>query len=115
MNIRELDKLNIIPIISMTRSRDKTTGTASFIFQDKNIYNKIFENHLLIGGFIFEVEHILFFSESVELLFENGKPIALIIIFIIKNAEEWQNFEKTIIIYAKTHQLVFNKKKIYEI
>jgi len=90
MDISELDHLDITPRVYITRSLDKSTGTASFVFQDPAVYDKLIQHQLYLQKFCFQSpsEPAPFFSHSVELFFQQGKPEALIIIFILKNREE---------------------------
>lgn len=115
MNISELDHLDITPRVCITRSIDKSTGTASFIFQDPEVYDKLVQHQLYLQKFCFQSEQTSFFSHSVELFFQQGKPEALIIIFILKNREEWYHFSQAMNRYADDHQLVFNQKNFYDL
>ena len=99
----------VLPDVRLTRSRDGSTGTASFRFQNPNILDKnTSKEGEITGMYLIDQEGILE-TRDVNARFINGKPEAIESIYIMKNTEAWNRFMRFMERYGETNDLVFTK------
>lgn len=108
-NIQFIKGINevTIPMVNITRSRDGSTGTATFIFENPDIFYKILgtENEIT-GMFLIDNEGTLT-TRDITAKFIQGKPKLIQATYIIKNAEAWDRFMRFMERYAAENQLTF--------
>lgn len=96
-----------IPVVNITRSRDGSTGTATFIFQNPNIfYNVLGTEKEITGMFLIDNEGTLS-TRDITAKFIQGKPKMIQATYIIKNAESWDRFMRFMERYATENKLTF--------
>jgi photosystem II protein len=100
--IKGIDE-KVLPDIRLTRSRDGSTGTATFRFKNANILDK----SLALSGEITGMYMID--QEDVSARFVNGKPQAVESIYIMKSPEAWDRFMRFMKRYGESNGLVFTK------
>ena len=106
--IKGLDE-KILPDVRLTRSRDGSTGTATFRFKNPNILNRYTARKGEITGmYLIDIEGILE-TRDVYTYFINGKPIIIESIYIMKNLESWNRFMRFMKRYGDTNGLIFTK------
>jgi len=106
--IKGIDE-KVLPEIRLTRSRDGSTGTATFRFKNANILDKSLAlNGEITGMYMIDKEGILE-TRDVSANFINGKPKAVESIYIIKSSNAWDRFMRFMKRYGKTNGLVFTK------
>ena len=106
--IKGLDE-KVLPDVRITRSRDGSTGTATFKFKNPNILNKkIAKEGQITGMYLIDKEGTLA-TKEVNAKFINGKPRAVESVFIMKSPEAWDRFIRFMERYGKAHGLVFTK------
>lgn len=106
--IKGLDE-KVLPDIRLTRSRDGSTGTATFRFKNPNILNKnTIDKGEITGMYLIDDEGILE-TRDVNTKFISGKPEAIESIYIMKNPQSWDRFIRFMERYAETKGLVFTK------
>ena len=106
--IRGLDE-TILPDVRLTRSRDGSTGTATFRFKNPNILDKnSAKEGEITGMYLIDVEGTLE-TRDVNARFINGKPKAIESIYIMKSTEDWDRFMRFMEKYGKSNGLVFTK------
>ena len=106
--IKGIDE-KVLPEIRLTRSRDGSTGTATFRFKNANILDKSLAlNGEITGMYMIDKEGILE-TRDVSANFINGKPRAVESIYIIKSSDAWDRFMRFMKRYGKTNGLVFTK------
>lgn len=106
--IKGLDE-KVLPDVRLTRSRDGSTGTATFRFKNPNILNKnTLKEGEITGMYLIDKEGILE-TRDVKARFVNGKPEAIESIFIMKSPKTWNRFMRFMERYGKTNGLVFTK------
>ena len=89
--IQGLDE-KVLPNVRLTRSRDGSTGTATFRFKNPNILDKnTAKKGEITGMYLIDKEGILE-TRDVNIRFINGKPEAIESIYIMKNPEAWERF-----------------------
>jgi photosystem II protein len=99
----------VLPDIRLTRSRDGSTGTATFRFKNANILDKSLAlNGEITGMYMIDKEGVLE-TRDVSASFINGKPQAVESIYIMKTSEDWNRFMRFMDRYGETHSLVFTK------
>ena len=106
--IRGLDE-KIVPDVRLTRSRDGSTGTATFRFKNPNILDKsTAKQGEITGMYLIDTEGILE-TRDVNARFDNGKPEVIESIYIMKTPEEWDRFMRFMERYSASNGLVFTK------
>jgi photosystem II protein len=128
-----------LPIIRLTKSRNKSTGTATFVFVQPFIFHYLkplimktssfYEVVPLIGASFplkekekFELSSLNFFDEmyliwenkkistnDIQIIFEKGKPFLIKSIFLFKDSKDWFHFLKFMNYYSKERGLSFTK------
>ena len=106
--IKGIDE-KVLPDIRLTRSRDGSTGTATFRFKNANILDKSLAlNGEITGMYMIDKEGVLE-TRDVSAHFINGKPRAVESIYIIKSSDAWYRFMRFMERYGKSNGLVFTK------
>jgi photosystem II protein len=99
----------VSPDVRLTRSRDGSTGTATFCFKNPNILDKsTAKEGEITGMYLIDNEGILE-TRDVNARFVNGKPEAIESIYIMKNPEAWDRFMRFMERYGQVNGLVFTK------
>ena len=99
----------VIPDVKLTRSRDGSTGTATFRFDNPDILKSGMEDKGDITGMYLKDEEGEIVTKDVNAKFVNGKPEAIESIYVIKNPREWDRFMRFMERYANKNQLSFTK------
>nr|QWK41903.1 photosystem II protein W [Protohalopteris sp.] len=107
--IKGIDEITI-PIVNITRSRDGSTGTATFIFEYPSIFYKMVSNvsdeKEITGMFLIDQEGTLS-TRDINAKFIQGKPKTIQATYIIKSSESWDRFMRFMERYAEENQLTF--------
>lgn len=106
--IKNLDE-KVIPDIRLTRSRDGSTGTATFRFKNPNILDKSTAKKGEITGMYLVDEEGVLETRDVNARFVNGKPEAIESIYIMKSPEAWDRFMRFMERYSKFNGLTFTR------
>ena len=101
---------NNSPVIKLTKSRNGTTGTATFVFINPKVFEIINIEMLIIKNLTLTWEQKKLVTNDLEVIFKNGKPFLIKAIFIFKNSQEWFDFLNLINFYSKEIGLSFSKK-----
>jgi photosystem II protein len=98
-----------LPIIRLTKSRNKMTGTATFIFIRPIIfqYFKKILNPLTKITLIWKQKKIV--TNDLKIIFYKGKPFLIKCIFLFKNSKEWFQFLNFMHHYSKKTGLSFTE------
>jgi photosystem II 13kDa protein len=104
----------VIPNIKLTRSRDGSTGTATFRFNEPKILDVSMEDKGDITGMYLLDEEGELVTREVNAKFINGKPKAIESVYIIKSPESWDRFMRFMEKYADENNLSFTKTKTNE-
>ena len=98
-----------LPDIRLTRSRDGSTGTATFRFKNSNILDKSLGlNGEITGMYMIDEEGVLE-TRDISINFVNGKPRVVKSIYIMKNFQDWGRFMRFMERYGESNGLVFTK------
>lgn len=110
-NIQFIKGLNetVLPDVYLTRSRDGSTGTATFHFKNPNILDQsTIKKGEITGMYLIDEEGILE-TPNVNVCFIHGKPEIIKSIYIMKNPESWNRFIRFMKRYVDKNCLVFTK------
>nr|YP_009399810.1 photosystem II protein W [Digenea simplex]ARW69629.1 photosystem II protein W [Digenea simplex] len=99
----------VIPSIKLTRSRDGSTGTATFRFNNPDIIKPEMQEKGDITGMYLKDEEGELITTDVNAKFINGKPQGIECIYIIRNPSEWDRFMRFMERYANNNNLSFTK------
>ena len=99
----------VVPDVKLTRSRDGSTGTATFRFNKPEILKSGMEEKGDITGMYLKDEEGEMITKDVNAKFINGKPEAIEAIYIIKSPSDWDRFMRFMERYANDNQLSFTK------
>ena len=99
-----------VPDVSLTRSRDGSTGTATFRFQNPDVlsFNDVWENGLITGLWMKDDEGLLM-TRDLDVAFERGSPTAMTAILVLKSTAEWDRFMRFMQRYAESNSLEFER------
>jgi photosystem II protein len=96
-----------IPDVRLTRSRDGSSGTATFYFEETKVLDND-STQEITGMYLIDEEGELV-SRDVKCKFVNGEPKAIEAIYVIKSGSEWDRFMRFMERYAEDHGLAFTK------
>ena len=106
---KESEPETVVPDVSLTRSRDGSTGTATFRFLDPSITRSIHDvwNNGLITGLWLRDEEGFLVTTDLEANFERGRPRGVTAILVLKSSSEWDRFMRFMKRYAEANSLQF--------
>jgi len=99
----------VLPEVKLTRSRDGSTGTATFKFKNPNILDKSTAKEGEITGMYLVDEEGTLETKDVNAKFINGKPQSIESVYIMKSPENWDRFMRFMERYGKSNGLSFTK------
>ena len=106
--IKGLDE-KVLPDVRLTRSRDGSTGTATFRFKNPNILDKTTAKEGEITGMYLIDEEGEIVTRDVNARFVNGKPQGIEAIYIMPEKKNWDRFMRFMERYAEENGLDFVK------
>lgn len=98
-----------IPDVKLTRSRDGSTGTATFRFNNPDILMPDTQNKGDITGMYLKDEEGELVTRDVNAKFINGRPKAIESIYVIKSPKDWDRFMRFMERYSYVNNLTFTK------
>jgi len=101
----------VVAAVKLTRSRDGSTGTATFQFQQPTIFDKNMSQAGDITGMFMLDEEGTLVTRDVNACYVNGKPKAIEAVYIMKNREAWDRFMRFMERYSYSNNLTFKKSK----
>lgn len=96
-----------IPDVRLTRSRDGSSGTATFRFESPKALSA--ESSQEITGMYLIDEEGIISTQDVKGKFVNGQPTALEAVYYMQSEEEWDRFMRFMERYAEQNGLEFSK------
>jgi photosystem II protein len=104
-----------LPFINVTKSRNRQTGTATFIFIQPSILKVLNYQKNTIRGMYLLWGKKKTTSTDIEIIFQNGEPFIIKAVFLFKDAKDWFNFLTFMSHYSKETGLSFIlKNKFFE-
>ena len=99
----------VVPDVRLTRSRDGSSGTATFYFENPKALDGS-STEEITGMYLLDEEGEIA-TREVKGKFVNGQPTALEAILLIKSEGEWDRFMRFMERYAEDHGLGFSKSE----
>ncbi|KAL0056076.1 hypothetical protein WJX82_007534 [Trebouxia sp. C0006] len=99
-----------VPDVKLTRSKDGSSGTATFVFSTPSVFESSEELGDITGLFMIDDEGE-FSTVDVQAKFVNGKPDRIEAKYIMRSAFEWDRFMRYMERYAEQQGLGFQKSK----
>jgi len=97
----------VIPKVSLTRSRDGNSGTATFYFENPEALANASTGDVT-GMYLVDEEGELT-SRDVNGKFVNGEPAGIEAVYVMKSEAEWDRFMRFMNRYAEQNGLGFTK------
>ena len=98
----------VVPDVKLTRSRDGSRGTATFIFDKPDAF--MGDSIDAITGMFMIDEEGEISSRDVKGKFINGQPAALEVLYIMQSPAEWDRFMRFMERYAESNGMGLTKK-----
>jgi|Transcript_23216 photosystem II protein len=99
----------VIPAIRLTRARDGSSGTATFKFDNPNVFDASTAAEGDITGMFLVDDEGEMGTTDVNARFANGKPQSIESVYVMKSPEEWDRFMRFMESYSDANGLAFNK------
>ncbi len=99
----------VVPQVKLTRSKDGSTGTASFVFENPKALSG--DNIDGITGLYMVDEEGELVTKDVNARFVNGQPFALEAMYIIRSSGEWDRFIRFMERYSDANGMGLTKKE----
>ena len=106
--VRGLEE-KVIPQVKLTRARDGSSGIATFLFDNPNVFDASTASQGEITGLFMQDEEGEISTTDVNARFANGKPQAIESVYVMKSPEEWDRFMRFMERYGEANGLGFNK------
>ena len=100
---------DVIPDVRLTRSRDGSTGTATFRFSNPKVLESTGTKQGVITGMYLVDEEGQLITRDVNARFVNGKPKGLDSVYIMQSKEVWDRFMRFMERYSLDNGLTFTK------
>lgn len=101
-----------MPDVKLTRSKDGSSGTATFVFDAPSVFESSEELGDITGLFMIDDEGE-FATVDVQAKFVNGKPDRIECRYVMRSAFEWDRFMRFMERYAEKQGLGFQKVSHY--
>jgi photosystem II protein len=99
----------VVPDVRLTRSRDGSSGTATFYFENPKALDSG-STEAITGMYMLDEEGEIT-TREVKGKFVNGQPTALEAILLLKSEAEWERFMRFMERYAEENGLGFSKSE----
>ena len=99
----------VVPDVSLTRSRDGTTGVATFTFDNPSFLAASTQDLGETTGMYLKDEEGTLKTSEVTATFTNGKPRFVKGVVVMRGADEWDRFMRFMERYAESNGLGFSK------
>jgi len=96
--------------VRLTRSKDGTSGTATFFFKEPNCTNKANQALTDITGMFMLDEEGELVTRNVNAKFLDGKPAGITAIYVMSGNEQWERFMRFMERYAQSNGMELTKK-----
>ena len=99
----------VVPDIKLTRARDGSSGTATFNFNNPNVFDASTASEGAVTGMFLVDEEGEMSTTEVNASFVNGKPQSIESLLLLKSPQEWDRFMRFMERYGEANGLGFNK------
>lgn len=97
-----------VPDVRLTRSRDGSSGTATFVFAEPSIFEASSDLGDITGLYLVDDEGVMS-TVDVQAKFVNGKPDRIEAKMVMRSSFEWDRFMRFMERYADEKGLGFQK------
>mmetsp|Transcript_24458 Transcript_24458/g.77298 ORF Transcript_24458/g.77298 Transcript_24458/m.77298 type:complete len:176 (+) Transcript_24458:249-776(+) len=105
--IRGVDE-SCVPDVKLTRAKDGSSGTATFVFDEPDVFDSSGEMGEITGLYMVDDEGSLQ-TVDVNAKFVNGQPAGIEARYVMKSSFEWDRFMRFMERYAEDNELGFSK------
>jgi len=98
-----------VPAVKLTRSRDGSSGTAKFSFENPEIFSQEMGALGDITGLYMIDDEGEITTTDVSATFVNGQPKGVNAVYVMRSSDEWDRFMRFMQKYAEDNDLGFNK------
>ncbi|KAL7574159.1 hypothetical protein ACA910_014838 [Epithemia clementina (nom. ined.)] len=106
--VRGLDE-KVIPDVKLTRARDGSSGVATFLFNNPNVFDASTQALGEITGMFLTDEEGELSTTSVNARFTNGKPQSIEATYVMTSPDAWDRFMRFMERYGEENGLGFRK------
>eukprot|EP00581_Thalassiosira_minuscula_P010689 CAMPEP_0183727864 /NCGR_PEP_ID=MMETSP0737-20130205/26603_1 /TAXON_ID=385413 /ORGANISM="Thalassiosira miniscula, Strain CCMP1093" /LENGTH=136 /DNA_ID=CAMNT_0025959615 /DNA_START=115 /DNA_END=525 /DNA_ORIENTATION=- len=99
----------VVPDVKLTRARDGSSGTATFNFNNPNVFDASTASEGEITGMFLVDEEGELVTTDVNARFLNGKPQNIECMLVMKSPSEWDRFMRFMERYGEANGLGFTK------
>ena len=100
-----------LPLIRLTKSKNKMTGTATFVFVKPKLFQFVSTSDLIIQEMSLVWQKKKIKTIDISVFFFQGQPFIIKSIFLFKNSKEWFEFLTFMHHYSQELGLSFSEKK----
>jgi photosystem II protein len=98
----------VVPDVRLTRSRDGSTGTATFRFFSPRVLELETQKGVITGMYLIDEEGQIV-TRDVNARFINGKPKDIEAVHVMQDKESWDRFMRFMERYSSTNGLTFTR------
>jgi photosystem II 13kDa protein len=98
---------SVVPDVKLTRSKDGSQGTATFVFEKPDAQNSM---EPVTGMYMVDEEGEII-TKDVKGRYINGQPSALEALYVMKSAAEWDRFIRFMDRYAEKNEMGLSKSE----
>nr|YP_010835373.1 photosystem II protein psb28 [Cryptomonas gyropyrenoidosa]WFQ83048.1 photosystem II protein psb28 [Cryptomonas gyropyrenoidosa] len=98
----------VVPDVKLTRSRDGSTGTATFRFSNPKVLEQTSVQGVITGMYLVDEEGQIV-TRDVNARFVNGKPQGIEAVHIMQDKDAWDRFMRFMERYSENNGLTFTK------
>ncbi|CAB9523503.1 II reaction center PSB28 protein [Seminavis robusta] len=98
-----------IPKVKLTRARDGTSGIATFLFDNPNVFDASTASQGEITGLFMSDEEGEISTTDVNASFSNGKPQSIESVYVMTSPEQWDRFMRFMERYGEANGLGLSK------
>jgi photosystem II protein len=106
--VRGLDE-KVVPDVKLTRARDGSSGVATFLFKNPNVFDRSTAAQGDVTGMFMIDDEGEISTTDVNARFSNGKPQAIESTFVMRSPAEWDRFMRFMERYGEENGLGFTK------
>ena len=99
----------VVPDVSLTRSKDGSTGVATFTFDNPTFLARASEEQGETTGMYLKDSEGTMKTSEVTATFTNGRPRFVKGVMVLKSPDEWDRFMRFMERYAEANGLGFSK------
>jgi len=97
----------VIPKIKLTRAKDGSSGIATFVFDNPNVFDASTSAEGEVTGMFMVDDEGQLSTTDVNARFSNGKPQAIESTYVMTSPESWDRFMRFMESYSEANDLGF--------